>query len=63
MTSSLIALGSALGLNEAGILSLLLTLAFGCMAIAVAALLRQSYRDQKPEVLRVRRRVRSKFRD
>lgn len=61
MPSSLLAIGTTFGLNEAGILSLLLTIAFCCMAFAVAALLRQSYKDQKPEVMRVRRKVRSNF--
>lgn len=63
MTSSLLSLGTILGLNEAGVLSVLLAIAFACMAITVAALLRQSYKDQKPEVLRVHRRVRSRFLD
>lgn len=61
MSLSLLAIGTTLGLNEAGILSLLLTITFCCMAFAVVALLRQSYKDQKPEVQRVRRRTRSKF--
>lgn len=63
MTVSLISIGTKFGVDEAGILSGLLTVAFCCMAFAVAMLLRQSYKDQKPEVLRVQRRVRSKFFD
>jgi len=61
MSSSLLAIGTRLGLSEAGFLSLLLTIALCCMVFAVAALLRQSYKDQKPEVQRVRRKLRSKF--
>ncbi|MCR9237378.1 MAG: hypothetical protein NXI17_11980 [Alphaproteobacteria bacterium] len=61
MSSSLLAIGTRFGLSEAGFLSLLLTIAFCCMVFAVAALLRQSYKDQKLEVQRVRRKLRSKF--
>lgn len=61
MSSSLLAIGTRFGLSEAGFLSLLLTIAFCCMVFAVAALLRQSYRDQKTEVQRVQRKLRSKF--
>lgn len=61
MSSSLLAIGTRIGLSEAWFLSLLLTIAFCCMVFAVAALLRQSYKDQKPEVQRVRRQLRSKF--
>tara|TARA_R110002124_G_scaffold48028_5_gene142248 strand:- start:23009 stop:23167 length:159 start_codon:yes stop_codon:yes gene_type:complete len=50
-----------MGLTEAGLLSVLLTLVLCCMAFAVALLLRQTYREQKPERLRVRERMRSKF--
>ncbi|WP_306261724.1 hypothetical protein [Pararhizobium sp. IMCC21322] len=63
MSSSLLAIGTRFGLSEAGFLSLLLTIAFCCMAFAVAALLRQSFKDQEPEVLRVRRKLRAKFND
>lgn len=61
MSSSLLAIGTRFGLSEAGFLSLLLTIAFCCMVFAVAALLRQSYKDQKLEVQRARRKLRSKF--
>lgn len=63
MPSQLVAMGSALGLTEAGVLSVLLTLVLCCMAFAVALLLRQTYREQMPERLRIRERVRSKFPD
>ncbi len=61
MPSQLVAMGSVMGLTEAGLLSVLLTLVLCCMAFAVALLLRQTYREQKPERLRVRERMRSKF--
>ncbi len=62
MASSLISVGTFLGLNEAGLLALLLAIVCGGMAIAVAAVLRQSYQDQKVEVMRLQRKVRSIFR-
>nr|WP_306265251.1 hypothetical protein [Pararhizobium sp. IMCC3301] len=61
MPSHLVAMGSVMGLTEAGVLSVLLTLVLGFMAIAVALLLRQTYREQIPERQRARERVRSKF--
>lgn len=63
MTSPLISIGTILGLDEAGTLSALLALGFACMVTAVATLLWQSYRDQKPELQRIQRRARAKFLD
>lgn len=46
MSTPLAFLSSALGLSEGGVVAVLLGLVFCSMALAVALLLRQTYREQ-----------------
>lgn len=57
VSSSLILLGSALGLTEGGVVAVMLGLVFCSMSVAVAFLLRQTYREQLTKPSKIKRKV------
>lgn len=57
MSSPLALLSSALGLTEGGVVAVLLALVFCSMSVAVALLLRQTYREQLTKPSKIERKV------